>query len=277
MKSSCMLFCMIRFRIPLAIPFTWEVLLQGNGQFFLTNSFQRILSESCFFVIIFAQRSSLEGKKNSNKEIKYALFRIGGHLFYFIYSNSYLASRINNFTNKDAEIFLSPLFLRLRSGDRVKKFLNKKQNRLPSGLGTTYFILITPIAISQLASRNSSSTLQLKMPKFFFFLPSFDFAQDDKGGKISFTLSTRLSYYQLYDFTSSHHYDFTTSQIHKFTNSLSHLRIPHLASWLSHLTSHISTSSHHHDFTTLPINFHISNPASWLSHLHIITSSHLTS
>ena len=150
-------------------------------------------------------------------------------------------------------------------------------------MGNTYFILITPIAISQLASRNSSSTLQLKMPKFFFFLPSFDFAQDDKGGKISFTLSTRLSYYQLYDFTSSHHYDFTTSQIHKFTNSLSHLRIPHLASWLSLLTSHISTSSHHHDFTTLPIH-DFTNSLSHLEscilaltspHHHIITSHFL--
>ena len=80
----------------------------------------------------------------------------------------------------------------------------------------------------------------------------------------------------------SHHHITTTLPIHDspIHSHITESRILHLGSHISHLTSphhHITTTSRLYQFTTLPIHFHISNPASWLSHLHIITSSHLTS
>ena len=90
-----------------------------------------------------------------------------------------------------------------------------------------------------------------RIPKFFFPLPSFDSAQDDKGGEISnkeikqapfrvggnlfyFNYSKQLfrifhlvTHHQLYDFTNSQIHD---SQLYDFTTS-------HLASHISDLGS----------------------------------------
>ena len=96
-----------------------------------------------------------------------------------------------------------------------------------------------------------STTLRLKNAEIFFPLPSFDSAQDDKGGEISnkeikqapfrvggnlfyFNYSKQLfrifhlvTHHQLYDFTNSQIHD---SQLYDFTTS-------HLASHISDLGS----------------------------------------
>ena len=88
------------------------------------------------------------------------------------------------------------------------------------GFGDLYFILTTPVAISYLAS----TTPRLQNSKIFLFLPSFDSAQDDKSGKISFTLSTQLlvlishiSHAGALISSTLRLHDFTTLQFHKFT------------------------------------------------------------
>ena len=82
--------------------------------------------------------------------------------------------------------------------------------------------------ISQLASRNSSTTLQLKMPKFFFSsLPSTSLRMTKVEKFLSLSvLNSWFSYLtshlsplisstlRFYDFTTSRFYDFTISPIH---------------------------------------------------------------
>lgn len=82
----------------------------------------------------------------------------------------------------------------------------------------------------------TSAISRLQNSKIFLFLPSFDSAQDDKGGKISFTLSTQLlvlishishagSYIinfttlRLHNFTPLRLHTFTPSRLHNSTNS----------------------------------------------------------
>ena len=100
--------------------------------------------------------------------------------FILSFSHNFTTLLLHNFTSKECRNFSFPSLpstpLRMT---KVEKFLSKKWNRLPLGFGETYFILTTPIAISQLAS----TTLQIKMPKFFFPLASFDSAQDDRVEK----------------------------------------------------------------------------------------------
>ena len=148
------------------------------------------------------------------------------NVLYYHFSHNFTTLLLHNFTSKECRNFSFPSLpstsLRMT---KVEKFLSKKWNRLPLGFGETYFILTTPIAISYLAS----TTPRLQNSKIFLFLPSFDSAQDDKGGKISFTLSTQLldshishltcwgSY--IINFTILRLHDFTILRLHDFTNS----------------------------------------------------------